>query len=38
MAPLRMAVIGVGHLGQAHARVLSTLDDVELLATAMREQ
>src|SRR5947209_208814 len=34
MAPLRMAVIGVGHLGQAHARVLSTLDDVELVGVA----
>src|SRR5215211_2894367 len=34
MPPLRMAVIGVGHLGQAHARVLSTLDDVELVGVA----
>ena len=34
MPPLRMAVIGVGHLGQAHARVLSTLEDVELVGVA----
>jgi predicted dehydrogenase len=34
MAPLRMAVIGVGHLGQAHARVLAGLDDVELVGVA----
>jgi predicted dehydrogenase len=31
---LRMAVIGVGHLGQAHARVLSALTDVELVGVA----
>jgi predicted dehydrogenase len=31
---LRMGVIGVGHLGQAHARVLSALDDVELVGVA----
>jgi predicted dehydrogenase len=29
-----MAVIGVGHLGQAHARVLGGLDDVELVGVA----
>jgi predicted dehydrogenase len=31
---LRVAVIGVGHLGQAHARVLSALSDVELVGVA----
>jgi predicted dehydrogenase len=31
MTRLRMAVIGVGHLGQHHARILSTLPDVDLL-------
>ncbi len=31
MAPVRMAVIGVGHLGQAHARILAGLPDVELV-------
>src|SRR5947209_18416738 len=34
MPPLRMAVIGVGHLGQAHARVLAGLDGVELVGVA----
>jgi predicted dehydrogenase len=28
---LRMAVIGVGHLGQAHARILASLPDVDLV-------
>jgi predicted dehydrogenase len=28
---LRVAVIGVGHLGQHHARLLGSLDDVELV-------
>ncbi len=31
MARLRMAVIGVGHLGSAHARVVAGLPDVELV-------
>jgi predicted dehydrogenase len=31
MARLRMAVVGVGHLGQSHARILSGLPDVELV-------
>lgn len=31
-APLRIAVIGVGHLGRHHARILSTLDGVTLAA------
>jgi predicted dehydrogenase len=31
MAPLRLAVIGVGHLGKEHARILSSLADVELV-------
>lgn len=30
-APIRAAVIGVGHLGKHHARILSTLADVELV-------
>ncbi len=30
--PLRVAVIGVGHLGRHHARILSTLDGVTLTA------
>jgi predicted dehydrogenase len=29
---LRVAVIGVGHLGQHHARLLAAMDDVELTA------
>src|SRR6202040_2402263 len=29
---LRVAVIGVGHLGRHHARILSTLPGVELVA------
>jgi predicted dehydrogenase len=31
MTRLRMAVIGVGHLGQHHARILASLPDVELV-------
>ena len=31
MPPLRVAVIGVGHLGQHHARLLSAMPDVELV-------
>jgi predicted dehydrogenase len=31
-APLRLAVIGVGHLGRHHARILSTLPGVRLTA------
>jgi predicted dehydrogenase len=30
--PLRMAVVGVGHLGRHHARILSQLPGVELVA------
>lgn len=30
--PLRMGVVGVGHLGHHHARILSGLPDVELVA------
>src|SRR4029450_1963525 len=29
---LRVAVVGVGHLGRHHARILSTLEGVELVA------
>ena len=31
MTPLRVAVIGVGHLGQHHARILASLADVSLV-------
>ncbi len=34
MSKLRVGVVGVGHLGQHHARILSTLADVELVAVA----
>lgn len=30
--PLRIAVIGVGHLGRHHARILASLPDVQLVA------
>src|SRR5437762_11360252 len=30
--PLRIAVIGVGHLGRHHARILSSLQGAELVA------
>ena len=32
MTPLRIAVVGVGHLGQHHARILSATDGVTLAA------
>ncbi|MDK1037898.1 MAG: Gfo/Idh/MocA family oxidoreductase, partial [Actinomycetota bacterium] len=31
-APLRMAVIGVGRMGRIHARILSALDEIDLVA------
>jgi predicted dehydrogenase len=34
MKPLRLAVIGVGHLGRIHARILSTLPGIELIGVA----
>jgi predicted dehydrogenase len=34
MTRLRMAVIGVGHLGKEHARVLAGMPDVELVGVA----
>jgi len=34
MTRLRMAVIGVGHLGQHHARILAGMPDVELVGVA----
>src|SRR5580692_4873556 len=34
MPRLRMAVIGVGHLGKEHARILSGLPEVELVGVA----
>jgi predicted dehydrogenase len=33
-AKLRVGVIGVGHLGRHHARILSNLEDVQLVAVA----
>jgi predicted dehydrogenase len=40
MKRLRMAVIGVGHLGKEHARILASLPEVELVGVvdARREQ
>ena len=32
MKPLKVAVVGVGHLGRHHARILASLPDVELVA------
>ena len=34
MSRLRLAVIGVGHLGKEHARILSSMSDVELVGVA----
>lgn len=34
MKPLRVAVVGVGHLGRHHARILGSMPDVELTAVA----
>src|SRR5690242_1079754 len=34
MSRLRLAVIGVGHLGKEHARILSEMSDVELVGVA----
>ncbi len=34
MAPLRVAVVGVGHLGRHHARIYSTLDGCRLTTVA----
>jgi predicted dehydrogenase len=31
MNRLRMAVVGVGHLGQAHARILASMSEIELV-------
>jgi predicted dehydrogenase len=36
MNRIRMAVIGVGHLGKEHARVLSTFNDVDLVGVCDR--
>jgi predicted dehydrogenase len=32
MSPLRVAVIGAGHLGRIHARIAAVLDEIELVA------
>ena len=34
MSRLRMAVIGVGHLGKEHARILAGLPEVDLVGVA----
>src|SRR5215467_2145180 len=34
MPRLRMAVVGVGHLGKEHARILAGLPEVELVGVA----
>ena len=34
MTRLRVGVVGVGHLGQHHARILAAMPDVELVAVA----
>lgn len=34
MSRLRVAVVGVGHLGKEHARILASLDEVELVGVA----
>ena len=34
MTKLKLAVIGAGHLGRIHARLLSQMNDVELLGIA----
>ena len=34
MGRLRVAVVGVGHLGKEHARILATMPDVELVGVA----
>ena len=36
--PLRLAVVGVGHLGRHHARILSTLPGVQLTAVVDTNQ
>ncbi len=37
-APLRLAVVGVGHLGQHHARLLAGMDGVELVGVVDANQ
>ena len=32
--PLRVAVVGVGHLGKVHARIFAELEDAELVCVA----
>ena len=34
MKQVRVAVVGVGHLGKEHARILAGLPDVELVGVA----
>lgn len=34
MKPIRMAVVGAGHLGRIHARLVQTLEDAQLVAIA----
>ena len=37
MTRLKIAVVGVGALGRHHARILSTLDSVELIGVAEKD-
>lgn len=37
-APLRMAVVGTGHMGRHHVNILSTLPGVELVAVVDRDE
>lgn len=37
MSRLRLAVVGVGHLGKEHARILSSLPEVELVGVVDRQ-
>ena len=34
MTPLRVAVIGAGHLGRIHARIAAGIEDIKLVAVA----
>ena len=34
MSRSKVAVVGVGHLGRHHARILATMDDVDLIGVA----
>jgi len=38
MSPLRTAVVGTGHLGQHHARIYASMDDVDLIGVVDLEE